>query len=303
MSRNWRKAGGAEALIKGLRPGDGGLLFGGESAARDTVSLRVADILPNPDQPRRAFNHDDLTQLADSLRGVGQLAPILVKRHPAEPKRYLLVAGERRWRAARIAELPELSAHILEDDADPDRIALIENLQRVNLSPIEEAEGVQRLIERHGYNQEQAGGLLSRSRTEINTTLTLLKLDPLVRRECQERPGEISKALLLEIARMPPAEQRVAWEKARSGALTVREARAARRERVGGPARPAAGSPSPAKLVEAMARGLAGVERGVDGLEDSPATLSLDTREALLALRRRLEDSVQRIDRLLTDAP
>jgi ParB family transcriptional regulator, chromosome partitioning protein len=297
MSRNWRKSGGAEALVKGLKEAGGNLLFGDASGLRDTVSLRLADVLPNPDQPRRSFNDEDLSQLADSLRSVGQLSPILVKRHPTEQRRYLLVAGERRWRAAKIADMPAITAHILEEDVDSDRIALIENLQRVNLSPIEEAEGVQRLIDKHGYSQEQAGALLSRSRTEVNTTLTLLRLDPAVRLDYQTGQVDAPKALLLEIARMSPPEQRVAWEKARAGILTVREARAARRDNAG----PRGGERSPGvgRTVENMWRAVKSIERGAVALEESAEPLSPDTKENLLELRRRLEECVRVVERLL----
>lgn len=227
MARNWRKAGGTEALAKGLQGTD--LLFGGDDTLRETVSLRLTDVMPNPDQPRRFFDQDELQQLANSFRNVGQLSPILVKAHPGEPHRYLLIAGERRWRAAELAELTHIAAHILPGEADIDQIALIENLQRINLSPVEEAEGIQRLIDRHGYNQEQAGALLGRSRTEINTTLSLLRLKPEIRQACVTSHSTLPKALLLELARMSPGEQTAAWDRARTGELTTREARAERR--------------------------------------------------------------------------
>lgn len=227
MARNWRKAGGSEALAKGLQGTD--LLFGGDDSLRETVSLRLTDVMPNPDQPRRFFDQDELQQLANSFRNVGQLSPILVKTHPSEPHRYLLIAGERRWRAAELAELTHIAAHILPTEADLDQIALIENLQRINLSPVEEAEGIQRLIDRHNYSQEQAGSLLGRSRTEINTTLSLLRLKPEIRQACVTSHSALSKALLLELARMSPGEQLTAWERAKAGELTTRAARAERR--------------------------------------------------------------------------
>lgn len=260
MAKNWRAAAQSGGLAKSLQDAGGSLLFGGGDGPRETVALRAADIVPNPDQPRRHFDVTELENLAASLRAVGQLSPILVKRHPTEPRRYMLAAGERRWRAAGVAGLNILAAHILDDAADSDQIALIENLQRVNLSPVEEAEGVQRLIDRHNYTQEQAGGLLGRSRTEINTTLSLLRLHPSIRRACVTSHAELSKAVLLEIARMQTNEQLNAWEHARKGELTAREARRQRRETAQNdeaaerPAAAGSALPTPKALLASLAR-------------------------------------------------
>lgn len=312
MARNWRKAGSGEALAKGLAKGlesaGSDLLFGDGKGLRDTVALRLADVLPNPDQPRRHFDEDELHQLADSLLAVGQLSPILVKPHPTEPRRYLLVAGERRWRAAGLAGLATLAAHILDAGADTDQIALIENLQRVNLSPVEEAEGVQRLVDRHGYSQEQVGSLLSRSRTEVNTTLTLLRLAPSIRKECVTSHSDLPKALLLEIARMPVAEQLSAWAQAKAGTLTVRTARAARRGDTEGDgaakaepkdAPKAAKTPSPTRFLAALPRLQDGLETGLAALEAGRGRLTPDAAERLKALRDRLDAYGRTIDRIL----
>lgn len=305
-TRNWRKAGAADALAKRLTGGGTDLLFGG-GGLRDTVSLRLGDVLPNPGQPRRHFDEAELRQLADSLLGVGQLSPILVKPHPDEPRRYLLVAGERRWRAADLAGLGTIAAHILDEDADAGRIALIENLQRVNLAPIEEAEGIQRLIERHGYAQEQAGALLGRSRTEINTTLTLLRLHPSIRKACVTSHTSLPKALLLEIARMELPQQLAAWEQAKAGALTARVARAARKD--GQDAGDDAGAlaaptPSPARplrarFIAALPKLQDGLERGLAAVEAERTALGGKEEERLRELRRRLAACAATIDRIL----
>jgi ParB family chromosome partitioning protein len=300
--KNWRKAGGATPLALDLQGPSADLLFGG-GTVRDTVSLRLADVLPNPHQPRRFFDEDELRQLAASMREVGQLSPILVKPHPTEPRRYLLVAGERRWRAAKLAELPTVAAHILPEGTDIDQIALIENLQRVNLSPVEEAEGMQRLIDRHDYGQEQVGALLGRSRTEVNTTLTLLRLDPAVRHACVTSHTGLSKALLLEIARMEPSDQPGAWEQAKSGTLTVRGARAVRKSGDDEP------TPSPAPAREARsssARFIAGLPRlqrdlqnGLVALETERPAISRADEQRLKDLRRQLDGCAALIDRIL----
>jgi ParB family chromosome partitioning protein len=310
-TRNWRKAGGADALARELAKGSGDgsdLLFGGGNL-RDTVSLRLADVVPNPDQPPRHFDEDELQQLAVSLQAVGQLSPILVKPHPDEPRRYLLVAGERRWRAADLAGLGTIAAHILDKDADLDRIALIENLQRVNLSPVEEAEGIQRLVERHGYAQEQAGALLGRSRTEVNTTLTLLRLHPSIRKACVTSHTALPKALLLAIARMDTPHQLAAWERAKAGDLTTRDARAARRSgadaaadgEAASAARSAAACPAPARFIAALPKLQKGLESGLAAVEAGRHALNGKEEEHLRELRRRLAFYAATIDRILEE--
>ncbi|WP_448208090.1 ParB/RepB/Spo0J family partition protein [Azospirillum sp. sgz302134] len=304
MAKNWRKAGGgAESLAKGLQNAGSDLLFGGDGHLRDTVALRLSDVMPNPDQPRRFFDEAELHQLAASLQTVGQLSPILVKPHPRETRRYLLIAGERRWRAAGLADLGTIAAHILSEDTDTDQIALIENLQRVNLSPVEEAEGIQRLIDRHGYSQEQAGALLGRSRTEVNTTLTLLRLDAAIRQACVTSHPDMPKALLLEIARMAPAEQAPAWEQATAGTLTVRAARTLRKGKEGEadapPTERSPARPSPARFIAALPKLQDGLESGLAALEAERRALNGKEAERLKALRARLDDYARMIDRIL----
>lgn len=307
-NRNWRKAGGADSLAKSLKDagglkGGGDLLFGG-GALRDTVSLRLTDVVPNPHQPRRFFDEAELQQLAQSLQTVGQLSPILVKPHPSEPRRYLLVAGERRWRAADIAGLGTIAAHILGDGTDVDQIALIENLQRVNLSPVEEAEGIQRLVDRHGYAQEQAGALLGRSRTEVNTTLTLLRLHASIRKACVTSHTDLPKALLLEIARMDVPQQFTAWEQAKKGTFTVRAARAVRMTAEAGDApspAPAAPAPAPKRFIATLPKLQKGLESGLAALEAERPALSGTDTERLLELRRQLDSYAAMIDRILEE--
>jgi len=301
-NRNWRKAGSADTLAKGLQGIGSDLLFGG--SLRDTVSLRLTDVVPNPHQPRRIFDQSELQQLAASMQAVGQLTPILVKPHPQEARRYLLIAGERRWRAADLAGLGTIAAHILGDEADVDQIALIENLQRVNLAPIEEAEGIQRLIDRHGYAQEQAGALLGRSRTEVNTTLTLLRLHPSIRKSCVTSHTDLPKALLLEIARMDTPQQLAAWEQAKAGALTVRGARATRRteeDRPADRAEPSKAPPrsAPARFIAALPKLQEGLETGLRAIETERLALSGKDTQRLKDLRRHLDAYAATIDRIL----
>lgn len=136
--------------------------------------LSIDKIHPNEDQPRKAFDEQALDELADSIRQNGILQPILVRR---QGNGYQIVAGERRYQAARRAGLKEVPVVIRKiDDDEVLRLALIENLQRADLSPIEEARGYRELIDSQGLTQEQLGKVLSKSRSTITNTLRLLDL-------------------------------------------------------------------------------------------------------------------------------
>jgi len=138
------------------------------------VSIRLSDIDPNREQPRRRFSEDALNELAASIRAVGVIQPILVYR---TGRRYTIIAGERRWRAARLAGLEEIPAIVRDwDEVRRLEAALIENLQRDDLNPVEEAMGVSRLMEQCGLTQEAAAERLGKSRPAVANLLRLLTL-------------------------------------------------------------------------------------------------------------------------------
>ncbi len=144
---------------------------------RSARQLPVEKLEPNPLQPRRRFDEDELESLAASIRANGILQPILVRRHPAKPDRHEIVAGERRWRAAQRAGLHEVP--VLEralTDREVLEMALVENVQRRDLSALEEAEGYQRLIAEFGRSQEDLAEEIGKSRAHVANTLRLLKL-------------------------------------------------------------------------------------------------------------------------------
>ncbi len=154
-----------------------------------TNTLSINEIVPNKDQPRKTFDEGALQELADSIVQHGVLQPLLVRPLPAGG--YQLVAGERRWRASRIAGLKEVPVVIKElSDIETMEIAIIENLQREDLNPIEEAEGLQALIDRCGFTQEDVAVSVGKSRPAIANSLRLLKLPQEVRD--MTRKGEIS---------------------------------------------------------------------------------------------------------------
>jgi len=141
------------------------------------LSVPVEQLIPNPDQPRRQFDPEALAELAASLRNRGVLQPLIVRPHPAEPDLYQIVAGERRWRAAQIAQLHELPVLVRElDDTEVLEVALIENIQRANLNPIEEAASFRQLMDRFGHTQERLAEALDKSRSHISNLLRLLNL-------------------------------------------------------------------------------------------------------------------------------
>ena len=137
--------------------------------------LSINEVEPNRNQPRKNFNQKALEELAKSIEQNGIIQPILVR--PMSVGRYQLIAGERRWRAARMAGLHEVPVTIREmTDEEASVFALIENLQREDLNPVEEAEGLKSLIETYGFTQEEAADKVGKSRTAVTNTLRLLKL-------------------------------------------------------------------------------------------------------------------------------
>lgn len=168
---------------RGLGRGLDALLFdnsldGGESASVST--LPIGEIEPNRDQPRQNFDEEALSELASSIAEHGVLQPLIVR--PMPDGGYQLVAGERRWRAARTAGLTEVPVIVKTlTDAEVSVIALIENLQRENLNSMEEAEGIQKLIDEFDFTQEQAAQKLGKSRSALTNTLRLMSLPEKVR--------------------------------------------------------------------------------------------------------------------------
>ena len=209
-------------MAKGLGRGLGALL--GSDAAPETDSpvrtLRVSDIEPNPRQPRRDFDEEALQTLADSIRDNGLLQPLLVRRTASG---FQLIAGERRWRAARRAGLTELPAVILEaDDQRMTELALIENLQREDLNPLEEAESYRMLTEDFGLSQAEAAQRVGKSRPAVANAIRLLALPDEVcalLRDGRLSAGHARALLTLENA----AQQKELAAKAADGALSVRQ--------------------------------------------------------------------------------
>ena len=141
-----------------------------------TVTLKLTEIEPDRDQPRKMFDEQSLSELADSIREHGLIQPIVVR--PLSSGSYGIIAGERRWRACRMAGLDSVPVIIKElDDAERFELALIENLQREDLNPVEEAQGYRTLMEMRGLTQEQAAACVGKQRSTVANALRLLNLE------------------------------------------------------------------------------------------------------------------------------
>lgn len=152
-----------------------------QPGARPDGKVPIEFISPNPRNPRRSFSEEDLAELAHSIREHGLVQPIVVRPAPV-PGRYEIIAGERRWRAAQRAGLADIPVIIREvNDRTALELAIIENVQRSDLNPVEEAMGYQQLIDDHNYTQADLGQVIGKSRSHVANTLRLLKLPQPIR--------------------------------------------------------------------------------------------------------------------------
>ncbi|HEV2298822.1 MAG TPA: ParB/RepB/Spo0J family partition protein [Candidatus Acidoferrales bacterium] len=207
--------------------------FSGASIGR---MIPVGKIHPNPDQPRKAIG--DLSELTQSIREKGVLEPLLVRFVPREDA-YYIISGERRYHAARAAALTELPCiEKIADDAETLELALIENLQRKDLTPFEEADGLLRLAEHFDYTHEDIARKIGRSRSSVTETLSLREIPDPVRKLCIEK-RVLSKSMLLQVVRQPNEKKMrdMVMQIAQSG-LTRDEARRVRRDESESDARP-----------------------------------------------------------------
>ena len=175
---------------KGLGTGLG-VLFGADEydAEAEQLTLPIAKVEPRSEQPREYFDQEALEALADSIRQYGLIQPITVRK--LDSGYYQIIAGERRWRASRLAGLTEVPVRVIEaDDRRTAELALVENLQREDLNPIEEAKGYKLLIEEYGLTQEEAARSVGRSRPAVTNAMRLLMLAPQVMEMVEK--GELS---------------------------------------------------------------------------------------------------------------
>jgi ParB family chromosome partitioning protein len=208
------------ALGRGL----GALIPGGSPAERKGVmNLGIEEIRPNKHQPRRHFDEGHIEELAESIRSKGVLLPLIVRR---TPEGYVLVAGERRWRAAQKAGLRELPVMVREvSEKEAFELALIENIQREDLNPVEEAEAYKRLIEEHGLTQEELAARVGKDRSTISNALRLLRLPDAIKQAIVAGALSMGHARAL-LAISDEGDLRKAAEKVIAEDLSVRAAEA-----------------------------------------------------------------------------
>ena len=213
------------ASNKGLGKGLGALLgdFSEETLEKSAYQLLpIYKVEPNPDQPRHDFDEEELQALADSISIHGVIQPLTVRE--LSSGYYQIIAGERRWRAARLANLSEVPVVVIEaDDRKAMELALIENLQRQDLNPVEEALGYQSLIEEYGLTQEDAAKRVGKSRPAVANSLRLLGLCPTVLEKL--RAGELSAGHARAVLTLKTdKKQQEAAQKIIALALSVRQA-------------------------------------------------------------------------------
>ena len=194
-------------------------------------TIAVIDIEPGPFQPRKSINRDRLEELAASMRSRGVLQPLLLRAHPGNPGQFQIIAGERRWRAAQLAGLHEVPA-LVRDFTDSDAMAagLVENLQRQDLDPMEEAEGFVRLIEEFGLTQDELSNAVGKSRPHIANQMRLLSLPDAV--QSLVREGLLSAGHARALVGHPEPE--VLARKVVAGKLSVRQTEALAQEKKAG---------------------------------------------------------------------
>jgi ParB family chromosome partitioning protein len=251
---------------RGLGRGLGALLGDDRSGADEggLRALRVDAIRPNPQQPRKHFDPSALAELEQSIRELGVLVPVLVR--PLAGDLFELIAGERRWRASAAAHLETIPAIVRDDDDRSSlELALVENLQRENLDPLEEAMGLQHLIDEYDLTQDQLAQRIGKGRPTITNALRLLSLSDAIK--AQLRSGALSASHARALLALDPAErERVALRIARDG-LSVRDVERLGAQKTGRPKAPrVAASKSPdVETVESRLRYRLGAPAAIIG--------------------------------------
>lgn len=266
----------------GLGRGLDSLFAGSEDWGTSIQEIPVGELDPNPDQPRRTFSEESIGQLADSIREQGVLQPLLVA--PSGGGRYMIIAGERRFRAGRATGLATLPCIVKDIDVIRQReIALIENLQREDLNPIEAARGVKALMDQCGYTQEKIGERLGKSRPAIANMIRLLQLPDEVSEMVKD--GLLSAGHARVLIGIPDKETQLRLaRKAVDEGLNVRQMEQLAKTTAGKPKKKAAPKQLPAELGELQdkIRRKTGLKSTLTGsIKKGRIVLQYSTREEL----------------------
>ena len=271
-------------------------LFGGsdfDEAESELLHLPISKVEPRLEQPREYFDEDALQELADSIAQYGLIQPITVRK--LNTGYYQIIAGERRWRASRMAGLTEVPVRVIEaDDRRTAELALVENLQREDLNPIEEAKGYRTLIEEYGLTQEEAAKSVGRSRPAITNAMRLLSLSAPVLEMVEK--GELSAGHARAL--VPISDEKLQWEAAnevKNKNLSVRKteqlaARLTKEPKAEKPANDPLAVDYSAEVSNQLTAALGRRVRLVDGKRTGRIEIEFygaDDREALIALLQR----------------
>jgi ParB family chromosome partitioning protein len=255
---------------------------------RSPRRLPTAYLRPNPRNPRRTFDSADLDELAASVREKGVVQPILVRPLADAINAYEIIAGERRWRAAQKAGLHEVPVVVHEvSDKEALELAIIENVQRTDLHPLEEAHGYRQLIDDHGYSAAELAGAIGKSRPHVANTLSLLKLPDVVQAYLAE--GKLTAGhgrALIHVDDPETVARRIVEE-----GLSVREAESLRQARTAGRKRPQPGKDADTRALEkAMSDhlGLTVIVNHRPGSESGEVRIAYKTLDQLDDIARRL---------------
>jgi ParB family chromosome partitioning protein len=256
--------------------------------SRPPRRLPIANLKPNPRNPRRAFDAGELDDLASSIREKGVVQPILVRPIADAINTFEIIAGERRWRAAQKAGLHEVPVVVREvSDKEALELAIIENVQRSDLNPVEEAHGYQQLIDEHGYTAGELAGVIGKSRPHVANTLSLLKLPESVQAYLSEGKLTAGHGRALINVDDPAAVARQIVE----GGMSVREAEALRQTRSAKPKRPPVEKDADTRAIEKELSDKLGLKITVNHKPDSETgevRIAYKTLEQFDEVRRRL---------------
>lgn len=260
-------------------------LFGVSEDLPHVVELSLVEVETNPDQPRQHFDQEQLRELADSINENGLIHPITVAKTEAG---YIIVAGERRFRAHQLLERETIPAIIT--TGDPEVIALIENVQRVQLDPLEEADAYQRLMDKHGYTQEELGRVVGKRQNTVSEALSLNRLPEALIETYRASDKTLSKSVLVELAKASEEQQADLLEEALTYQLGLR----AVRERRKSPTPSKSGAPSAAnarkdRLIRSLAATLKRAQADARA-EDFPA--GSKALERLRELKQELDETL-----------
>ncbi len=296
MARRSGLGRGLDALIPGSP--DDPEAEAAAATAVGLIDLAVADIEPNPQQPRSQFDEAALASLAASIRELGVLQPILVR--PVDG-RYQLIAGERRWRAARRAGLDRIPAIVRAiDDSTSLEQSVVENLHRQDLNPLEEAGAYQQLVEDFGLTQDEVARRVGRSRSAVANIMRLFQLPPSVQR--MVRDGQLSAGHARSLLGTPDrAFQEALARRTVEQSLTVRDVEQAVRDRQAGDADPPDRPPPAASPGQTRPPGILELEGLLSDRLDTRVAVSMGAKRGRVVIDFATIEDLERIYRLITD--